>query len=344
MSSGGDDTVSGGGGNDTIYGGDGDDYVEGDHGNDFISGQRGADRLIGGVGDDGLNGGEDDDLINGGDGDDRIAGQAGNDSLYGDAGKDKLHGGNGRDGLFGGVGGGDRLTGGNGDDRLLPFADGGSGRPRVLDNIVDENREDAVLPVADRLSVSGSAHFSGEVWTNQDVQEVDLSLKTLHMSISNSKLLKGANGQTNTLFKFSSDSSFIGVNFRRQKYIGISERVFPESGTSLNTLDTIVLHEFGHNFDTQAENTFIRDFREISGWDSSNSAGDTRSGDGDWYFNDSRSDFFTSYAQTNPREDFAVSFSYYFRNLTGDYTYDPATGPTAEKFQNIDRLLNKLNG
>ncbi len=341
LSLGGNDKVSGGDGNDTIYGGTGDDFVEGDQGNDFISGQEGADRLIGGVGDDRLNGGQDDDMINGGDGDDLIAGQSGNDSLYGDSGKDRLHGGNGRDGLFGGVGGGDRLTGGEGDDRLLPFAEGGSGRPRVIDRIVDKNREDAVLPIANRLTVSGSVLYRGEAWTNQEVQAVDASLKTLHMTISNSKLLKGANGKSNTLFKFDEDNKYAGVNFRRKKYIGIAENILSASS---NSLDSIVFHEFAHNWDEPAENRFIRDFRAISGWDGSRNRGDTRSRDGDWYYNDSRSDFFTTYAQTNPKEDFAVSFSHFIRNQTGGYTYDPATGPTPEKFQNIERLLNSLNG
>ena len=83
-------------------------------------------------------------------------------------------------------------------------------------------------------------------------------------------------------------------------------------------------------------------FRSISDWDLTRDPGDTLSGDGFWWYNDTPNNFFRSYATTNPREDYAVSFAYYFRNEIGDYVYDSATGPTPAKFDNVERFLNSL--
>ena len=129
------------------------------------------------------------------------------------------------------------------------------------------------------------------------------------------------------------------TNFGSLDYIGFSESLFSQYSFFV---DSTVFHEFGHNWDEQSENPFINQFRSISDWDRTRDPGDTLSGDGFWWYNDTPDDFFRSYATTNPREDYAVSFAYYFRNEIGDYVYDSATGPTPAKFDNIERFLNTL--
>ena len=125
-----------------------------------VYGNQGDDTILGDAGNDSLYGGNGDDVINGGAGNDFIAGNADNDSLYGDAGIDDIYGGAGRDGLFGGVGGGDSLTGGQDDDRFLPFAEGSTGTPQVLDTITDLTAEDVQVMIVDNLTPVSYTHLT----------------------------------------------------------------------------------------------------------------------------------------------------------------------------------------
>jgi len=344
----GNDTLIGAGSIDYIYGGigddflngqAGDDYLIGDAGDDLIYGSTGDDDLEGGAGDDYFEGGEGDDYIEGGAGNDILKGQNGNDSLFGDAGNDSLIGGNGRDGLFGGIDGVDRLEGNAGDDRFLPVAEGISGSPVVIDNVIDKQDEDVELIITNDLTVVGSKIFEGAQWTDEEIKLVDTSLRTLHLHLSDASLLTDSDDTTFTLFKYDNIPEYWGVNFRFLNYIGFGESLLTNFSYFV---DDTVFHEFAHNYDELSENPFITQFRAISDWDQTQDAGDTLSLDGRWWYNDTSDDFFRQYGTTNPFEDYATTFAAYFLNEIGKYNYNSETGPTPEKFDNIERLLTYL--
>lgn len=135
VTTGDDDTLSGGAGDDTIYGGFGNDSISGDDQNDVIYAGAGIDTLFGGTGTDLLFGDADNDILYGGTGADTLYGGLGNDSidggddadsLFGDDGADTLLGGAGNDSIYGGIGA-DSLFGQDGDDVI----DGGTGNDMV---------------------------------------------------------------------------------------------------------------------------------------------------------------------------------------------------------------------
>ncbi len=130
----GNDRLSGGGGTDRLIGGDGRDYLDGGAGDDLLAGGAGADTLygaegqdtlFGGQGDDGLAGGNGNDVAHGGAGNDTLAGGAGNDTVFGGAGDDTIHDGFGNDSMIGGAGADrfvfDPISGHSGRDRIADF-------------------------------------------------------------------------------------------------------------------------------------------------------------------------------------------------------------------------------
>ncbi|MCR9292145.1 MAG: hypothetical protein NXI32_05465 [bacterium] len=94
--------------------------------------------------------------------------------------------------------------------------------------------------------------------------------------------------------------------------------------------DWIILHEIGHNWDTQSENITAGSFRRISGW--------TQSGD-DWVPSDT-SEFSTVHSRRDPLEDFAEHFAMYF--MQDDYLWaDPSNSP--RKMNHMNYFANNIN-
>lgn len=375
----GDDTILGGLGNDFLAGGDGEDELNGESGNDILRGGDDNDVLVGGLGsdlllaDDGndtnyggmgrdfifdlageanlifgeegsdvLWGGDGDDEIHGGDGNDRIFGGDGDDSLYGDANADLLNGGNGRDGLFGGIGAADRLIGGDDDDRFLVVVDQNANGGKTLDVVVDDSQQDAVLSFVSNRTIQTERTYAAGVWNTEEIKLVDGALKNLHLEVNGTDLLKLANGQNSAIVRLgsvttSSGAPILGLNFHNSNEIGLTNQLFADFPDRLRET---VYHEVAHNFDTMQENPFITSFRAISNWDQVEHAGDRRSLDGQWYYNDDFNNFLRSYARTNPLEDFAVTFAEYFqRKYDG---FQRAFVNPVEKFEVIESFLQSL--
>ena len=300
----GDDEIHGNDGDDTITGQDGDDNLFGDKNNDQIYGDAGFDSLDGGSGNDQLFGLADDDLLHGNADADTLDGGDGADDLRGDAGLDSLIGGNGNDGLFGGFDA-DTLTGSAGADRILQR------RKSTDDAWTDRAAEDAVIAFAD----------GDRIWTDAEIDEVDVGMAWLHEKTNNTKLLKRADGKDIILLR----RQFLGTNVLADNpgdgTIRFADLTF-ELGEAAGTM----VHEYGHFWDTEGENPNFRDFAEISKW---------RERGGVWIYTDLSSQFASEYGKTNPFEDFATSFETYFTGFRNKSLWLP-------KWTFIDNFIKSI--
>ena len=361
----------GGFGNDILVGGSGTDYLYGSYGNDILKGNAGNDRLYGGSGADELSGdsGADrlygqsgSDTLRGGSGIDRLYGSSGHDNLYGQNGNDYLYGGSGDDGLFGGDGT-DYLNGSTGDDRFLVVLD----QPVMwwmdtADNISDLNSNDARINFTNgeqrRFNFSGDnwTEFGAGEFTNAEIELIDIALGDLHQKTGNTSLLK-----TNSLFnnqltferlgaRIDGNFNAAGVNASGKiilvdpTFDGDGDGILNNSVSDEDWLMQVVHHEVAHNFDN--ENTRWNEWKEISGWRSSNfwfwedSSDYTTSDDGDWAFL-SDSVFARDYGKFNPYEDFATYFAKTMMEDT-DRNYRGGSSVNAEKAQFMDEFFAEL--
>ena len=342
----GNDTVFGGSGEDSIHGGSGNDSVHGGTGDDRIFGEDGADTLNGANGDDLLDGGNHNDVLNGGwhddelvggsgndfldgssgsddlsgesgndrleggSGNDRLEGGSGNDRLYGQSDNDELDGNGGDDGLYGGNGT-DTLTGGTGDDRFLRLYDQSTPLGRFTkDTVRDRSSRDAEIEFYHSVD-SILSTYTGKSWTQAEIEEIDDTFDILVRRTGNTDLIQRSNGSDIEVHRYgvnTKNENNYGVNNGYQ--IGMFDGAF-NGNSSVSTY--IMLHEIGHFWDSQGENNFIDDFRDESGWKAmpwfgGPPNGHTESGDGLWYY-DNGTDFVSSYASKNPKEDWAESFA-----------------------------------
>lgn len=315
----GDDDLTGGDGADYLHGGDDNDTISAGLGDDTASGGYGDDTILGDAGDDLVFGYFGDDRIEGGDGVDTLFGDDGNDLLYGDGGVDELHGGNGRDGLYGGgLSSADSLFGEGGADRLLV---------QNGDSIQDLTAADAELVFVDQTSV----------WTDKEIQVMDEGFVQLHDRTQNTALLRDSLGSDPlTFYKYSYLNGAAGINSLQwsswtecdqsgcQTYYDYDREIqivdWDESSTWYNNqFAQVVIHEIAHNWDSVMEITEVLpqstswdQFIAISDWRATNpGSGFTQSLDGQWWY-DSSADFAENYGRTNPNEDMATVFEYYF--------------------------------
>lgn len=348
----GNDAVRGNMGNDHLHGGDGNDYMMGDTENDWIYGGAGADIMHGWWGDDLLDGGEGDDSLfahNGNDqcwgglGSDLLRGGAGDDSLFGDGGNDRIFGENGNDLLRGGAGV-DTLRGGNNNDSLhggeSATADnlyGEAGFDRFLtqagDGVIDKAAEDAIVRFEDVTSQ----------WTDLEIGVIDEGLAMLVAQTGNNALLRDSLDPLDLgFFKYEDLDGAAALNqlaiYEQQELnpaTGQWETVgydyerelhfadWDESSSWYNSQYALVaVHEIGHNWDSELELETIsagagqlwNEFIGISDWrDENPNLPDsfTQSLAGNhWYL--SSAVFAEDYGKTNPREDFATAWEYYF--------------------------------
>ena len=317
MGSEGNDILVAGNGHDLVLGNGGHDFIVGDHGNDILKGNAGDDIIIGGQGHDDIAGGtgkdfllgnEGNDTLHGDEGKDQLFGDTGNDNLYGGADNDNLFGEEGDDGLFGG-GGSDSLTGGADEDRFL-FQAG--------DTIVDKNAQDAQIDFIDleswTVDYNGSTiNYTGGTWSDAEVELIDEALAVLHHTTGDDTFLKEKDGTEMTYQRVgTSSTNFIAWN-------GGDVHTFADgtfSGATDFVLQT-VFHEIGHNWDS--ENANWDEWKELSSWTQEDKSGDANfieGGNGGWFYSSS-ANFVRDYARTNPKEDFACSFSAYFMDQLG---------------------------
>ncbi|MEY3226093.1 MAG: Bifunctional hemolysin/adenylate cyclase precursor [Planctomycetota bacterium] len=348
----GNDRVRGNNGADTLYGGDHNDYMMGDTENDLMFGGAGADELYAWTGDDTLEGGDGDDnlyahngndICRGGSGADLIRGGIGDDSIYGEADDDRLYGENGNDVIRGG-GGVDLLRGGNDSDSLhggeFGTGDtlyGDAGFDRFLrqgsDTIADQAAEDAIIRFENATSN----------WSDREIEVIDEGLAMLVAQTGNNALLRDSlDPQDLGFFKYAElegaaawnqlaiyeeqEWNYITGQWETTGYTYEREIHFADwdelSSWYNSQYSLVAVHELAHNWDSEQEletispgagqlwNSFIAvsDWREVN----PNQPGNfLQSLDGNhWYA--SSSSFAEEYGQTNPREDFATIWEYFF--------------------------------
>jgi hypothetical protein len=257
--------------------------------------------------------------IYGSDGNDTLYGMAGNDTLDGGWYNDALYGGDGHDTLYGG-GGNDGLFGGMGVDTLY----GQSGADRFL--VQEYIKFDPYTPpqnqdiIKDQASADATILFKHETkyWSAAEIERLDAAFAILHQATDNTRLLKLSNGAQLSFGRMAGT----GRGWNHDGYITLSD-------AQLNGSTTweigYVLHEIGHNWDT--ESSIWSNFLNLSGWTKTNpnSSAYTKvitegSPKETWWFK-TNSAFASNYAKRGPREDLAESFAAYFLQKAGLYWY-----------------------
>lgn len=320
------DTILGQAGNDEIFGGEGPDLIEGAAGDDTLRGGAGTDTIHGQTGSDSIEGGMGNDVLYGGDGNDTLRGGAGQDTLYGDDGDDDLYGGEGADVLWGGLGN-DGLFGGRGEDVL----NGGPGADRFLDyfesawigrdwedSVDDFEREDARIGFRDEdneieQTWDGITYlYAPGAWTDTEVELIDEALRELHLVTENNEFLeRRRNGQVVFVRHGAGSPSGGAPAWNDDARVHMANGSF----TSDNWTLRVVFHEIAHYWEDEWK---WGEWKDLSGWRGTNPDHPawTQSHDDDWWFLSSSS-FARDYGRTNPFEDFATCFEYYFMELSG---------------------------
>jgi hypothetical protein len=161
----------------------------------------------------------------------------------------------------------------------------------------------------------------------------------MHKETGNTKLLKTDWGFEVTFERFSGN----GRGFNSGGRIALTDMQFDNGDTWLRGY---VLHEVGHNWDT--ENPHWNTFKTLSGWTESGSNPNAsifdRAGDGSNWFHLESADFASDYAKNNPYEDFSESFSAYFMKKAGWSWYNDGGGADAipDKIELIGDWVDSL--
>ena len=363
------DFLYGGGNNDTLYGGTGADVLYGNAGQDVLHGGENNDTLYGSTGNDTLYGDAGQDVLYGGEHIDTLKGGSGDDLLYGGQGVDYLHGEQHDDIMFGGSGG-DFLYGGTGHDQLLGGADsdwlegnpgndglfggsetdmllGGGDMDRYLYEVEDwmigySNDTDVKIVFQDTtetttITYDGTDHvYTAASWSDEDVQVIDEAFAVLQKKQGNNTLLRLSDGSEMTYLRLgATTSNFSGWN--SDGVIKLSDKTFSDGD---NWTHQTIYHEVGHNWETT--NPDWDGFKDLSGWTETDKSADANfvlSTNGDWY-HETAATFARDYGKTNPKEDFATSFSAYFMDESGEtYSGDGATN-IPDKIDFIDDFLD----
>ncbi|MFY7951047.1 MAG: TonB-dependent receptor plug domain-containing protein, partial [Armatimonadaceae bacterium] len=232
-----------------------DDFIDAGDGDDFVYANSGNDRIDAGRGNDVIYGQDGNDYVRGQDGDDIVYGGAGDDTISGGLGYDVLYGHGGQDGLIGGPGIPDFLVGGGNDDRFLVFSN---------DVISDFQAVDAKLLFRNNLNL----------WTSEEMEAVDVALRTMHFRTDNTRLLKDSlaydpiimekvntlpfGGATRNLLneyvtnQFNPNTGNFDKITRYERVIQYSD--WNEADTAASKLrETKTYSEFGHNWDSTEE-------------------------------------------------------------------------------------------
>jgi Ca2+-binding RTX toxin-like protein len=300
-------------------------YAEGGAGNDYLEGYGKRDEFYGGSGSDTLKGYGGNDLLHGSDGADKLYGGSGNDDLYGDSGRDSLYGDSGLDGLYGGRDD-DALYGGSGSDRFLIVA--GQREHK------DAKAEDAVISFA-----KGDKHFDEE-----EIEDVDAGLRLLHHKTGNDNLLELSGGKPVTFYRYTKSST--GSTTLADNNSAGRIRMYDSAFSSVDRTAATVVHEMAHNWDTEHAN-WSR-WLSRSGWRSTRpSSADAKlyskatSTTENWWHLKSAG-FASSYAKTNPREDWAESWQSYFVHEHGMPDLEGLNALPSSKISHLDAFFASL--
>ena len=345
------DVLYGNAGQDVLHGGENNDTLYGSTGNDWLYGDAGQDVLYGGEHIDTLKGGSGDDLLYGGQGVDYLYGEQHDDIMFGGSGGDFLYGGTGHDQLLGGADsdwlegnpGNDGLFGGSETDMLL----GGGDMDRYLYEVEDwmigySNDTDVKIVFQDTtetttITYDGTDHvYTAASWSDEDVQVIDEAFAVLQKKQGNNTLLRLSDGSEMTYLRLgATTSNFSGWN--SDGVIKLSDKTFSDGD---NWTHQTIYHEVGHNWETT--NPDWDGFKDLSGWTETDKSADANfvlSTNGDWY-HETAATFARDYGKTNPKEDFATSFSAYFMDESGEtYSGDGATN-IPDKIDFIDDFLD----
>ncbi|MFN6205929.1 MAG: calcium-binding protein [Planctomycetota bacterium] len=278
----GKDSIYGGFGNNKIYGEDGEDYIVTDTGNDQIWAGSGVDNIFSGAGDDFIDAGDGDDFVYANSGNDRIDAGRGNDVIYGQDGNDYVRGQDGDDIVYGGAGD-DTISGGLGYDVLYGHGgqDGLIGGPGIPDFLVGGGNDDRFLVfsndvISDFQAVDAKLLFRNNLnlWTSEEMEAVDVALRTMHFRTDNTRLLKDSlaydpiimekvntlpfGGATRNLLneyvtnQFNPNTGNFDKITRYERVIQYSD--WNEADTAASKLrETKTYSEFGHNWDSTEE-------------------------------------------------------------------------------------------
>lgn len=350
------DSVWGQGGSDLLFGGEGDDVLFGGGSDDWLAGEAGNDTLLGCEGNDVLYGGFSAEmatnlhnqtvdmllrtatsLILGGlrdvpDGDDMLDGGSDNDWLFGGTGHNYVNGSGGDDGLLSLRADNEHLYGGAGNDRFLLHKNTSA-------SLSDLESRDVKIRFKDS---SGDAEgFGPSQWSASDVHEVDRVFADLARVARTTRILEKADGGTVAFVRRGNVTDVKAAGdtaaWNSGGTITLPNRAL-DSPYSVLTL--YVAHELGHNWDD--ENRDWRGFMALSGWtdDNPNSPQYVKGLDDDedwWYLRAAYANFNSTYARTDPYEDFAEAFAAYFTDRLG-YSYhgiDAAAAPEKTMFIEI---------
>ena len=121
-----------------------------------------------------------------------------------------------------------------------------------------------------------------------------------------------------------------------------------ENNTFINDfyIDVFV-HEIGHNWDSDLELTSVApalagewdNFMAVAGWqDNGPGPGYTLSGDGQWWYQ-SNAWFYDNYARTNPYEDMATAWEYFFEPYQDPQQNHASMQPRMDV---LDRIMTEL--
>jgi hypothetical protein len=274
----------------------------------------GADGLFGGPDDDSLYGGDGSDSLFGGSGHDTLYGEAGNDSLdgeedndalYGGQGPDLLFGGSGNDGLFGGIGWTDILTGGGGANRFLQFAS-----------------EDTLVDHVDGVDARLGFTNAGGTWTDREIVQADSGLAFLHTRTNNTQLLILQSGDELTFRRVASLGANVLADNNSSGLIRVADWCF----TSGFPVAETIVHEIGHNWETERGTEAWQQWQNLSGWQPHDNGGGSTfppsgyllSADKQWdYLTSADNTFHRNYGKTNPLEDWSTMWEAYFRFRMG---------------------------
>ena len=192
-------------------------------------------------------------------------------------------------------------------------------------------------------------------WTDLEIEVIDRGFDVLQQRTGNTRLLKDtfAEGPL-TFYKHLDLDNAAALNLL--DYDGNTESYFREiqfadwneqSDFENDFFALTAVHEIAHNWDEAFQldaaqeglGDSWQDFLDLSGWQEHRSRNHQRADTAGWWHLRTAS-FSESYGRTNPFEDSATMWEYYFLNGAGSSTQDH--GELQAKYEWVDRLMDTV--
>jgi hypothetical protein len=175
------------------------------------------------------------------------------------------------------------------------------------------------------------------MWTTQDIDWVDAAFAEMVRRTNNNSLVRTASGGEMTFVRYGNLVSGTAVDgWNGNGRIALTQNGF---NNGRNTILRNVLHEVGHNWDEEYD---AAGWRALSGWTTSNPgtnpayAKGTNQNQAWWYLTSAA--FASTYARTDPNEDFAESFAEYFMQRAGQTS---TANAIPAKISFVDRMCGR---